>query len=96
MRQVTGNMGQVVRGMDKAMETMNLERVSRDEAGTSDGEGERSENQSLERGEHQSNEARRRRRQGILAERSETPCAASQKPPRPSQDGRASRASAAG
>lgn len=28
MRQVTGNMGQVVRGMDKAMETMNLERVS--------------------------------------------------------------------
>src|SRR6266404_5969830 len=27
MRQVTGNMTSVVRGMDKAMETMNLERV---------------------------------------------------------------------
>ena len=29
MRQVTGNMSSVVRGMDKAMESMNLERVSR-------------------------------------------------------------------
>ena len=28
MRQVTGNMSSVVRGMDKAMESMNLERVS--------------------------------------------------------------------
>ncbi|PFH51388.1 hypothetical protein AMATHDRAFT_59123 [Amanita thiersii Skay4041] len=28
MRQVTGNMTSVVRGMDKAMETMNLERIS--------------------------------------------------------------------
>lgn len=28
MRQVTGNMTSVVRGMDKAMESMNLERVS--------------------------------------------------------------------
>ena len=28
MRQVTGNMTSVVKGMDKAMETMNLERVS--------------------------------------------------------------------
>lgn len=28
MRAVTGSMGQVVRGMDKAMETMNLEKVS--------------------------------------------------------------------
>ena len=28
MRQVTGSMGQVVKGMDKAMESMNLERVS--------------------------------------------------------------------
>ncbi|KAI5454998.1 Vacuolar-sorting protein SNF7 [Naganishia albida] len=28
MRAVTGNMGQVVRGMDKAMETMNLEKIS--------------------------------------------------------------------
>ena len=27
MRQVTGNMTSVVKGMDKAMETMNLERV---------------------------------------------------------------------
>lgn len=27
MRQVTGSMGQVVKGMDKAMESMNLERV---------------------------------------------------------------------
>lgn len=27
MRQVTGNMTSVVRGMDKAMESMNLERV---------------------------------------------------------------------
>ena len=27
MRQVTGNMATVVKGMDKAMETMNLERV---------------------------------------------------------------------
>lgn len=29
MRQVTGNMTSVVRGMDKAMESMNLERVRR-------------------------------------------------------------------
>ena len=29
MRQVTGNMSSVVKGMDKAMESMNLERVSR-------------------------------------------------------------------
>jgi division protein CdvB (Snf7/Vps24/ESCRT-III family) len=29
MRQVTGSMGQVVKGMDKAMESMNLERASR-------------------------------------------------------------------
>ncbi|KAJ9098814.1 Vacuolar-sorting protein SNF7 [Naganishia cerealis] len=28
MRAVTGSMGQVVRGMDKAMETMNLEKIS--------------------------------------------------------------------
>ncbi|CAA7259622.1 unnamed protein product [Cyclocybe aegerita] len=28
MRQVTGNMTSVVRGMDKAMESMNLERIS--------------------------------------------------------------------
>jgi charged multivesicular body protein 1 len=28
MRQVTGNMSSVVKGMDKAMESMNLERVS--------------------------------------------------------------------
>ncbi|KAG2013813.1 vacuolar protein sorting protein 46 [Coprinopsis cinerea AmutBmut pab1-1] len=28
MRQVTGNMASVVKGMDKAMETMNLERIS--------------------------------------------------------------------
>jgi len=28
MRQVTGSMGQVVKGMDKAMESMNLERAS--------------------------------------------------------------------
>ena len=28
MRQVTGNMTSVVRGMDKAMDSMNLERVS--------------------------------------------------------------------
>lgn len=28
MRGVTSSMGQVVRGMDKAMETMNLEKVS--------------------------------------------------------------------
>lgn len=28
MRQVTGNMTSVVKGMDKAMDTMNLERVS--------------------------------------------------------------------
>ena len=30
MRQVTGSMGQVVKGMDKAMESMNLERASSD------------------------------------------------------------------
>lgn len=29
MRQVTGSMTSVVRGMDKAMDSMNLERVSR-------------------------------------------------------------------
>ena len=29
MRQVSGNMASVVKGMDKAMESMNLERVSR-------------------------------------------------------------------
>jgi len=29
MRQVTGNMTNVVKGMDSAMESMNLERVSR-------------------------------------------------------------------
>jgi len=28
MRQLTGNMANVVRGMDKAMETMNLDRIS--------------------------------------------------------------------
>lgn len=28
MRQVTGNMTSVVKGMDKAMDSMNLERVS--------------------------------------------------------------------
>ncbi|EGW32251.1 vacuolar protein sorting protein 46 [Spathaspora passalidarum NRRL Y-27907] len=28
MRSVTGNMGQVIRGMDKALQTMNLERIS--------------------------------------------------------------------
>jgi charged multivesicular body protein 1 len=28
MRQLTGNMANVVKGMDKAMETMNLDRVS--------------------------------------------------------------------
>lgn len=30
MRQVTGNMTSVVKGMDKAMDSMNLERVSKD------------------------------------------------------------------
>lgn len=29
MKQVTGSMGQVVKGMDRAMESMNLERVSK-------------------------------------------------------------------
>jgi charged multivesicular body protein 1 len=29
MRQVTGNMTSVVKGMDKAMDSMNLERVSK-------------------------------------------------------------------
>lgn len=34
MRQVTGNMSSVVKGMDKAMESMNLERVSPTVPGT--------------------------------------------------------------
>lgn len=29
MRQITGNMSSVVKGMDKAMDSMNLERVRR-------------------------------------------------------------------
>lgn len=32
MRSVTNSMGSVVKGMDKAMESMNLERVSRTQA----------------------------------------------------------------